>query len=71
MQTERGDKDILRKRVLEARETAGYSLTEAAKLLGFNNYQTISAIERGTRNINANELSSMARLYGRGPGLFL
>ena len=65
MQTVRGDKDILRKRVLEARETAGYSLTEAAKLLGFNNYQTLSAIERGTRNINANELGVLARLYGR------
>ena len=61
MQTVKGNKDILRKRVLEARETAGYSLTEAAKLLGFNNYQTLSAIERGTRNINANELSGMAR----------
>ena len=70
MQTVKGNKDILRKRVLEARETAGYSLTEAAKLLGFNNYQTISAIERGTRNINANELSSMARLYGRGLDYF-
>jgi Zn-dependent peptidase ImmA (M78 family) len=70
MQTLRGDKDILRKRILEARETAGYSLTEAAKLLGFNNYQTISAIERGTRNINANELSNMARLYGRGLDYF-
>jgi Zn-dependent peptidase ImmA (M78 family)/transcriptional regulator with XRE-family HTH domain len=65
MQTVRGDKDILRKRVLEARVTAGYSLADAAKLLGFNNYQTLSAIERGTRNINANELSAMARLYGR------
>ena len=70
MQTVRENKDILRKRVLEARESAGYSLAEAAKLLGFNNYQTLSAIERGTRNINANELSSMARLYGRGLDYF-
>jgi Zn-dependent peptidase ImmA (M78 family)/transcriptional regulator with XRE-family HTH domain len=70
MQTLRGNKDILRKRVLEARETAGYSLAEAARLLGFNNYQTLSAIERGTRNINANELSRMASLYGRGLDYF-
>jgi Zn-dependent peptidase ImmA (M78 family) len=55
----------LQKRVVEARQSAGFSLTEAAKLLGFNNYQTLSAIERGTRNINANELGALARLYGR------
>ena len=65
MKTAKGDRDHLQKRVLEARQAAGYSLVEAAKLLGFNNYQTLSAIERGTRNINANELSAMAQLYGR------
>ena len=65
MKLGKGDKGILQKRVTEAREAAGYSLSEAAKLLGFNNYQTLSAIERGTRNINANELSAVARLYGR------
>ena len=65
MKTAKGDGDHLQKRVLEARQAAGYSLVEAAKLLGFNNYQTLSAIERGTRNINANELSAMAQLYGR------
>jgi Zn-dependent peptidase ImmA (M78 family)/transcriptional regulator with XRE-family HTH domain len=65
MKTAKGDRDHLQKRVLEARQAAGYSLVEAAKLLGFNNYQTLSAIERGSRNINANELSAMAKLYGR------
>jgi len=65
MKTAKGDRDHLHDRALEARQSAGYSLGEAAKLLGFNNYQTLSAIERGTRNINANELSAMAHLYGR------
>lgn len=55
----------LQKRVVAARLSAGFSLAKAAKFLGFNNYQTLSAIERGTRNINANELGAMARLYGR------
>ncbi|MBW1693951.1 MAG: ImmA/IrrE family metallo-endopeptidase [Deltaproteobacteria bacterium] len=65
MATKQGSLSLMQKRVAEARETAGYSLSEATKLLGFNNYQTLSAIERGTRNINANELSAVARLYGR------
>ena len=65
MKLGKGDKSMLQKRVAEAREAAGYSLSEAAKQLGFNNYQTLSAIERGTRNLNANELSAVARLYGR------
>lgn len=65
MITAKRDRDHLQKRVLAARQAAGYSLVEAAKLLGFNNYQTLSAIERGSRNINANELSAMAKLYGR------
>jgi len=65
METKKGHMGLLQKRVAGAREAAGYSLSEAAKLLGFNNYQTLSAIERGTRNINANELSALARLYGR------
>lgn len=65
MEKIKGEIGSLQKRVVEARQSAGFSLAEAAKLLGFNNYQTLSAIERGTRNINANELGALARLYGR------
>lgn len=65
MDKKKGEIGSLQKRVVEARQSAGFSLAEAAKLLGFNNYQTLSAIERGTRNINANELGALARLYGR------
>lgn len=56
---------VLPKRAVQAREAAGYSISEAARLLGFNNYQTLSAMEKGTRNITAHELSHMAVLYGR------
>lgn len=52
-------------RLTQAREAAGLTLAEATRKLPFNNYQTLSAIEKGTRNINANELIVMARLYGR------
>ncbi len=58
-------KDFFRQRVADARKAAGFSLADAARLLEFNNYQTLSAIEKGKRNISAHELIAMARLYGR------
>ncbi|MBL7211519.1 MAG: ImmA/IrrE family metallo-endopeptidase [Desulfobacteraceae bacterium] len=57
--------EVLDKRIVTAREAAGFSITEAAQKLGFKNYQTLSAIEKGTRKINAHELIMIARLYGR------
>jgi len=63
--------DALQQRIVDARESAGFSITEAAQKLGFNNYQTLSSIEKGTRNITANELIEMARLYGRSLDYFL
>jgi Zn-dependent peptidase ImmA (M78 family)/DNA-binding XRE family transcriptional regulator len=56
---------VLFKKLNRARVTAGLTLSEAANRLGFNNYQTLSAIEKGSRNITAHELSAMASLYGR------
>ena len=55
----------LNQRLTEARKAVGFSLGQAAELLGFNNYQTLSAIESGTRKVNAYELGAMADLYGR------
>jgi Zn-dependent peptidase ImmA (M78 family) len=49
----------------QARESAGFSITEASRKLDFNHYQILSAIENGTRGVSAGELISMARLYGR------
>ncbi|MBI4619297.1 MAG: ImmA/IrrE family metallo-endopeptidase [Desulfobacterales bacterium] len=63
--------DVLGKRILAARDASGFSITEAAKKLGFKNYQTLSAIEKGARKINAHELIMMARLYGRNLDYFL
>ncbi len=52
-------------RLVQAREAAGLSLADATRKLNFKHYQILSSIEKGTRNVNANELISMARLYGR------
>ncbi|MFH1350224.1 MAG: helix-turn-helix transcriptional regulator, partial [Pseudomonadota bacterium] len=65
------EEDVLGKRIVTAREAAGFSITEAAQKLGFKNYQTLSAIEKGARRINAHELIMMARLYGRNLDYFL
>ncbi len=61
----KGYENILDKRIIAAREAAGFSITEAAQKMGFKNYQTLSAIEKGSRKINAQELIMIARLYGR------
>jgi len=63
--------EVLDKRIVAAREAAGFSITEAAQKLGFKNYQTLSAIEKGARKINAHELIMIARLYGRSLDYFL
>ena len=57
--------EALHERIMKARGSAGFSITEAAEKLGFKNYQTLSSIEKGARNITANELIEIARLYGR------
>ena len=55
----------LHKRLAQARVTAGFSLVEATRKLGFKHYQILSAVEKGTRNVSAGELILMARLYSR------
>lgn len=55
----------IHERLAQARETAGFSLAEATRKLDLKHYQILSSIEKGTRNVSANELISMARLYGR------
>ena len=63
--------EVLEKRIMAARRAAGFSISEAAQKLGFKNYQTLSAIEKGARKINAHELIMIARLYGRSLDYFL
>ena len=71
MKSKDSKEEVLDERIVAARETAGFSITEAAQKLGFKNYQTLSAIEKGARKINAHELISIARLYGRSLDYFL
>ena len=63
--------EVLSKRIIDAREAAGFTIAKAAQKLGFKNYQTLSAIEKGARKINAHELIMIARLYGRSLDYFL
>ncbi|ODS32999.1 MAG: helix-turn-helix protein [Candidatus Scalindua rubra] len=46
-----------------ARESLGLTLIEAAKRLGFPNYQTLMKIEEGKREVKASELSKFSRVY--------
>lgn len=50
-------------RLKRAREAAGLALSEAASRLGFPNYQTLSSIEKGDREVKANELIVFAKTY--------
>ena len=71
MKAKQYKEQILLERLVLARDTAGYNMKEAAKELGFNNYQTLSDIEKGKRTINAHELIAMAKLYSRTLDYFL
>lgn len=50
-------------RLKRAREAAGLSLGDAATRLGFSNYQTLSNIEKGDREVKASELALFAKVY--------
>lgn len=50
-------------RLKAAREAIGLSLSDAAKRLGYPNYQTLSNIENGQREVKVSELASFARIY--------
>ena len=56
------DKELA-SRLKSARESAGLPLIEAAKRLGYANYQTLSSIENAEREVKASELVNLARVY--------
>jgi len=60
------DKRGLAERLKEARQLAGLSQGQAAKLLGLHR-PTISEIEAGRRKIKADEIMTFADLYGVEP----
>jgi len=57
------NKDELAFRLKAAREAIGLSLIDAAKRLGYPNYQTLSNIENGQREVKVSELARFAQIY--------
>lgn len=57
------EKQELAKRIRSARELAGLSQGQAAKLMELHR-PTISEIEAGRRNVKTDELNTFADLYG-------
>lgn len=53
------------------RESLDFTLKEVSEKLGFNNYQTLSSIEAGEREVKAWELAKLAEIYGRDIDYFL
>jgi len=53
------------------RESLDFTQKEVSKKLGFNNYQTLSSIEAGEREVKAWELVKLAEIYGRDIDYFL
>ena len=54
---------VLGARLRKARESFGLTLQEVAGKLGFNNYQALSSIEDGSRQVKAHELAALSRIY--------
>ncbi len=54
--------EAFRKRLIEARDLAGLTQTEAAKMLG-RSQQYVSLCETGERRVDIVELTNFARVY--------
>lgn len=57
------DKELLLKRLRQAREDAKLTHAEVAKQLGYSSSSTIGNYEAGKRDISAKDLIAMAKLY--------
>ncbi len=55
----------------ETRIKIGLTLEDVARKMDFNNYQILSSIEDGSRQIKAYELAQLAKIYMRGVDYFL
>jgi Zn-dependent peptidase ImmA (M78 family) len=64
------DKELA-SRLKAARQSVGLSLTEAAKRLGFKQYQILSNIENADRAVKVSELAKFAQIYFRNISEFL
>lgn len=65
------DQKKLGKLLEKERNALDLTLTEVARKIGFNHYQTLSSIESGERDIKAWELAKLAEVYGRDLDYFL
>jgi len=61
----------LANRLKNERESLDFTLKKVSEKLGFNNYQTLSSIEAGERDVKAWELAKLASIYGRDIDYFL
>ena len=50
-------------RLRATREKLGLTLENVAQQIGFNNYQTLSSIEDGSRKIEVSEFAKLAKIY--------
>ncbi|MFH0771076.1 MAG: helix-turn-helix domain-containing protein [Candidatus Omnitrophota bacterium] len=62
---------ILGQRLKDVREELKMTLEEVAKKIGFNNYQTLSDIESGSRQVKAYELAALSKIYFKDINYFL
>ena len=61
----------LGERLKKVRESLGLTLNEVSDKIGFNNYQTLSSIEDGSREVKAHELAALAKVYLKDINYFL
>jgi Zn-dependent peptidase ImmA (M78 family)/DNA-binding XRE family transcriptional regulator len=59
------------KRLKKVRDTLGFTQKEVSDMMGFNDYQTLSSIEDGSRKLKATELARLAKIYLRDISYFL
>ena len=57
-------RDLIGRRIKALRQARGLSQDDVARLLGFNDRQTVSTIETGTRRVTAQELVLAAEKFG-------
>ena len=59
------------KRLEKARESLGLTLVKVASQAGFNSYQTLASIEKGSRPVKVSELARLSKIYSRDPMYFI
>lgn len=58
-------------RLEKARISLGLTLEEVARRAGFNSYQTLSYMEKGSRPVKVSELAQLSKIYSKDPMYFI